>query len=151
MHRQLVGMRFFHHVGQHHLARLGFFRHHQHVVVRSDAVGILGDLLHRARFEHPVIVVFHPFAVGFLLIGFLPLVVGDQLDQLQIHAHLRFQLGFNPFQFIGVKALQINVVTLAGITILLQHRQHFAGNILAFLLVEPRRFDFRVNTDVFAG
>ena len=57
----------------------------------------------------------------------------------------------NTLELVGVKALQIHLILLAGVTIFLQHFQRAGGNILAFLMVEPRRFDFRVDANVFAG
>ncbi|SAS36279.1 Uncharacterised protein [Klebsiella pneumoniae] len=121
------------------------------MVIRADAVRVLRNLRHRPWLEHPVIAVVHPLTIGLFLLGFIPVGIGDELHQIEIHPHLRLQLIFNAFELVGVKALQINLILLAGIAIFLQHLQCAGGNIFAFLVVEPRRFDFRVDTDVFAG
>ena len=150
MDLHLAGMRLFHHRRQLHVTRRGAFCH-QHVVIRSDAVSVLRNLLHRARLKHPVVVVVHPLPVRLFLLGFIPVGVGNQLHQIEIHPHLRLQLGFNALQLGGVKTLQVNFVLLAGVAVLLQDLQGFRGNILPFLMMEPRRFDFRVDTDIFTG
>ncbi len=150
MHLQLAGMGFFHHRRQLHVTRRRAFRH-QHMVVRANAVSVLRDLRHRPRFEHPVIAVVHPLAVGLPLLGLIPVGIGDKLHQIEIHPHFRLQLLLDALELVGVKALQINLILLAGIAIFLQHVQRAGGNVLAFLMVEPRRFDLRVDADVFAG
>ncbi len=121
------------------------------MIIRTNAVGVLRNLRHGPRLEHPVIAVVHPLAVSLPLLGFIPVGIGDKLHQLEIHAHLRLQLMLNTLELVGVKALQIDLILLAGVAIFFQHFQRAGGNIFAFLMVEPRRFDFRVNTDVFAG
>ncbi len=119
------------------------------MVIRANTVGVLRNLRHRTRLEHPVVAVVHPFAICLFLLGFIPVGIGDELHQIEIHAHLRFQLIFDTFELVGVKALQINLILLAGVAIFLQHFQGTGSNIFAFLMVEPRRFDFRVDTDIF--
>ena len=121
------------------------------MVVRTNTVSVLGDLRHCPWFEHPVIAVVHPLAVSLPLLGLIPVGIGDKLHQIEIHPHFRLQLMLNTLELVGVKALQIHLILLAGVTIFLQHFQRAGGNILAFLMVEPRRFDFRVDADIFAG
>ncbi len=121
------------------------------MVIRPDAVGILRNLLHRARLKHPVVVVVHPLPVRLLLLGFVPVGIGNQLYQIEIHPHLRLQLGFDALQLRRIKTLQVNFVLLAGVAVLFQYLQRLRGNVLPFLMVEPRRFNFRVDTDIFPG
>ncbi len=121
------------------------------MVIRPDAVGVLRNLLHRAWLKHPVVVIVHPLPVRLLLLGFVPVGIGNQLYQIEIHPHLRLQLGFNALQLGGVKTLQVNFVLLAGVAVLFQHLQRLRGNVLPFLMVEPRRFDLRVDADIFPG
>ncbi|MNE70887.1 hypothetical protein D3C80_1667120 [compost metagenome] len=144
-------MSVFDHISQHDLVRFGLLFDDQHVIVGPDAVGILGDLFHRARFEHPVVVIVDPLAVGLLLVGFVPIGVGNQLHQLQIHPHLGFQLILDAFQLVGIKTLQVDVVALAGVAVLLEDFQHLGGDVFSFLLMEPGGLDFRVEADVLAG
>ncbi len=150
MDLHLAGMRLFHHRRQLHVARCRALCH-QHVVIRPDTVSVLRYLLHRARLKHPVVVVVYPLAVRLLLLGFIPVGVGNQLDQIEIHPHLRLQLGLDALELSGVKTLQVNLVLLAGVAVLLQHFQRFRGNVFPFLVVEPRRLDFRVDADIFPG
>ena len=46
--------------------------------------------------------------------------------------------------------MQENLILLAGVAVLFQYLQRLRGNVLPFLMVEPRRFDFRVDTDIFS-
>ncbi len=121
------------------------------MVIRPDAVGVLRNLLHRTRLKHPVVAVVHPLAVRLLLLGFIPVGIGNQLHQIEIHPHLRLQLGFDALQLGGVKTLQVDFVLLAGVAVLFEHLQRLRGNVFPFLMVEPWGFDFRVDADVFTG
>ena len=55
----------------------------------------------------------------------------------------------NPLELVSIKALQIDLILLAGVPVFLQHLQDADGDILAFLMVEPRRLNFRVDSDIF--
>ena len=121
------------------------------MVVRTNTVSVLGDLRHCPWFEHPVIAVVHPLAVSLPLLGLIPVGIRNQLHQIEIHPHFRLQLGFDALQFRGVETLQENLILLAGVAVLFQYLQRLRGNVLPFLMVEPRRFDFRVDANVFAG
>ncbi|CNI34330.1 Uncharacterised protein [Yersinia massiliensis] len=150
MNHHVAGMGFLDHICQLDVIWRGAFDH-QHMVIRANTISILRHLFHRAGLEHPVIVVIHPLTIGFLFVGFIPIGISHQLNQFQVHTHLRFQLILNAFEFIGIKALQINFIGFAGVTVLLEHFQHLGGDVFAFLFMEPRRFDFRINTDVLTG
>ncbi|MNI51889.1 hypothetical protein D3C73_1066340 [compost metagenome] len=150
MHRHLVLMRILHHPGQHDVAFLRLLID-QHVIVRANAIRVLSNLLHRARFKHPVIVVVNPTAVRFFLLGFIPVGIGNQLHQVEVHPHFGFQLILDALEFGHIKTLQIDLILFVAVAVLFQHFQRLRSNVLPFLVMEPRRFNFRIDTDVLTG
>ncbi|CXB01347.1 Uncharacterised protein [Salmonella enterica subsp. enterica serovar Typhi] len=150
MHYHLILMRVLHHSSQLDIPFRRTFRD-QHVVIRTNTVRIFRHLLHSARLKHPVVVVIYPTTVRLFLLGFIPVGIRNKLNQIEIHPHFGFQFILNTFQLSDIKTLQIDIVLLADVTILLQHFQRFRGNIFPFLMMEPRCFNFRINTDIFTG
>ena len=150
MHYQFILLSILHHASEFDITRLRCFLN-QHMVIRPDTVGIFRHLFHSTRLKHPVVVVINPASIRLFLLRFIPVGIGNQLYQIEIHTHFGLQHILNTLQLISIKTLQINFVVLTGVTIFLQHFQRFCRNILPFLMMEPRRFDFRINTDIFPG
>ena len=129
-------------------ARLFFVQ--QHIPSRADTIGVAGDFFHCAGFEHPIVIIIRPTPV-LARLRFAPIAIGHKLHQLHIHAHLRQQLGFDAFELVEIEGLQINRIAFLGVAVFFQHCQRGAGNVFAFLVVQPRRFDFGINADAFAA
>lgn len=55
------------------------------------------------------------------------------------------------FELVEIEGLQINRIAFLGVAVFFQHCQRGAGDVFAFLVVQPRRFDFGINADAFAA
>ena len=150
MHYQFILLSILHHASEFDITRLRCLLN-QHMVIRTNTICIFRHLFHGTRLKHPVVVVINPASIRLFLLRFIPVGIGNQLYQIEIHTHFGFQHILNTLQLISIKTLQINFVVLTGVTIFLQHFQRFCRNILPFLMMEPRRFDFWINTDIFPG
>ena len=132
MHLEAGRVGLFHHAGEDRLAGSARLGHH-HGFPGTDSLGIGGDGLHGPRLEHPVVVIGGCLALGIVDHGLVPVGLGHQLHQLEIHAHGGHQLAVDALEFVGIEALQIDLVALAGVAVLLELVQHRPGDVLALV------------------